>query len=175
MNELRNITVWFPELESGKLEDRRSRSFLDYCLACKPKGAFADRSHFSFESMRPWLGHLLVLDHAPERDDFRYRLYGSELADRAGFDMTGKWVSDFQSSMGALFRSQYRQAVTEKCLIVSRNMYLHSRAPCDWERVICPVTKNGREQVVVLNSLVDLTGGWIRKRTTPEEALCLKD
>jgi len=152
------IKVWYPETERGHVEHERSVSFLSYCLEKKPKGGLADRRDFTGETLKPWLGNIIVLEFDRERDDFRYRLYGSEIAALAGFDMTGKWVSDFRSEIGDLFSAQYRNAVQEKRLIVSRNSYLHSRAPCDWERIICPVENGGQVQLVVANYTVELTG-----------------
>ncbi|WP_420403749.1 PAS domain-containing protein [Nisaea sp.] len=158
MIDPRDIKVWFPETERGKVDHERSASFLSYCQKKKPKGAFADRRDFTGETLRPWLGNIMVLELDREREDFRYRLYGSEIAARSGFDMTGKWVSDFRSEIGDVFHSQYRKAVHEKRLIVSRNPYLHSRAPCDWERIICPVASGEQVQLVVANHMVELTG-----------------
>ena len=153
-----DIKVWYPETEQGKVDHERSVSFLSYCLQKKPKGAFADRKDFSGETLKPWLGNIMVLELDRERQDFRYRLYGSEISARTGFDMTGKWVSDFRSEIGDVFRSQYHLAVRERRLVVSRNPYLHSRAPCDWERIICPVASEDRVQLVVSNHMVELTG-----------------
>lgn len=153
-----DIKVWYPETERKVPAHEGSISFLTYCLDHKPKGALAERSAFKPDTLKRWLGNIMVLEFDPGRQDFRYRLYGSGISAKTGFDMTGKWVSDFHSEIGDLFREQYLKAVREKCLIVSRNPYLHSRAPCDWERIICPVASADHIQLVVANHMVELTG-----------------
>lgn len=158
MAERSVVKVWYPESEERLPSHQGSHSFLDYCLKVKPKGELGGREYFPVEKLMSWLGNIMILEYLPDADDFRYRLYGSEIASRSGFDMTGKCVSDFHSVMGDIFRAQYLKAVEERCLIVSRNPYLHSRAPCDWERIICPVTDGKKIQLVVSNYMVDLSG-----------------
>lgn len=156
--DLSGVRVWYPETERRELSNDGSASFLDYCLSKKVAATLARRDDFQMEKLRPWLGNVMVLEFLPDREDFRYRLYGSRIAERTGFDMTGKCVSDFRSAIGDFFRGQYLKAIGDGILIASRNPYLHSRAPCDWERVICPVQDRGRQVIVATNYTVELSG-----------------
>ncbi|UUX51333.1 hypothetical protein NUH88_06460 [Nisaea acidiphila] len=152
------FSVWFPETDEKRPDHEGSVSFLDYCLKVKTPGEPAARDDFSIEKLRDWVGNIMILELDPDREDFRYRLYGSEIASRTGFDMTGKWVSDLGEDVGPFLRSQYLEAVERSSILLCRNPYVHSRAPCDWERVICPVAAGDRKQVVVSNRMVELTG-----------------
>ncbi|MGQ0677476.1 MAG: PAS domain-containing protein [Rhodospirillales bacterium] len=47
------------------------------------------------EELKPWLGNLIVLDVIDGGRDFRYRLFGTNIVRQAGFDMTGKLMSEY--------------------------------------------------------------------------------
>ncbi len=47
------------------------------------------------EELGPWLGNLIVLDVIDGGRDFRYRLFGTAIVMQAGFDMTGKFMSEY--------------------------------------------------------------------------------
>lgn len=66
------------------------------------------RADFSVEELRPWLGHLMIID-CVDGDDFRYRLYGSSLVGIFGFDLTGMLVSDATVKIGEKPLLEYRQ------------------------------------------------------------------
>ncbi len=50
------------------------------------------RSDFSIAEFKPWLGNLLILDNIGAREDIRFRLYGTNLVELFGFDLTYKTV-----------------------------------------------------------------------------------
>ena len=66
------------------------------------------RSDFSIEELRPWLGHLMVLD-CLENGDFRYRLYSTDLVGIFGFDLTNRLVSAAAVKIGDKPFAEYRQ------------------------------------------------------------------
>jgi len=47
------------------------------------------------EELKPWFGNLIVLDVIDAGRDFRYRLFGTNIVRQAGFDMTGKLLSEY--------------------------------------------------------------------------------
>lgn len=66
------------------------------------------RSDFSIEELRPWLGHLMILD-CLDNEDFRYRLYGTDLVGIFGFDLTNALVSTVAGKIGDKPIAEYRQ------------------------------------------------------------------
>lgn len=66
------------------------------------------RRDFAVEELKPWFGHLMVLD-CLEDDSFRYRLYGTELARMFGFDLTGHTVDSVADRIGPRPDAEYRQ------------------------------------------------------------------
>ena len=55
----------------------------------------------------PALGYLLLLDAVDGGSDFRYRVYGTRIANIAGFDHTGKRVSELPEPAASVFQVQY--------------------------------------------------------------------
>ncbi len=53
------------------------------------------RSDFDHRELLPWFGNLILLDVLDGGADYRYRLFGVTLAQEAGFDMTGKLLSEY--------------------------------------------------------------------------------
>src|SRR5690606_29228026 len=51
-------------------------------------------SEVSKPDLKPWMGWILLYDVVDGGRDFRYRLVGSELANQAGMDLTGRCVSE---------------------------------------------------------------------------------
>ncbi len=143
--------VSHPEADEIRPENERAASFLAYCLKVKRPGEFAQRRDFTVESLRPWIGYIMILEHLPEMNDFRYRMYGSAIAEQSGFDMTGKLVSDFKSKAGEFFLSLYRDSVEKQAIIFAMNSAVHATFTCDWYRVVCPVRREESIQIVAFN------------------------
>ena len=61
--------------------------------------------------LKPWLGSILLLDVIDGGRDFRYRLYGSVAAERFGFDLTGRLVSQCIDEVGPKPLLEYRRVV----------------------------------------------------------------
>lgn len=105
--------------------------------------------------LRDALGHIMILDSIDDGTDFRYRLYGSKIAARTGFDMTGKRVSELTSSpvMAVFFGAAYR-AVRARCEPL---VTVHSPPPeisaTKWTRLILPLANDagGVERLIVGN------------------------
>lgn len=106
--------------------------------------------------LREALGHIMILDALEDGADFRYRLYGSKIAARTGFDMTGKRVSELTSSpvMAVFFGAAYR-AVRIRCEPL---MTVHSPPPevsvMKWTRLILPLLNDaGRVERLLVGNM----------------------
>ncbi|WP_420549343.1 PAS domain-containing protein [Curvivirga sp.] len=62
------------------------------------------------------LGDLILLrpEEKDGKQDFLFRLYGTNIARRFGSDMTGKYVSDFQTEPPKTLAEQYIRLLTER-------------------------------------------------------------
>jgi hypothetical protein len=74
------------------------------------------RAEFRPEDLQPWLGNIILLDVIEGGKDFRFRLFGSAVAREAGFDMTGKLLSEYpiKTTLPFLFEVQ-REVVRRAC------------------------------------------------------------
>src|SRR5579863_8972245 len=70
------------------------RRFYEYWLSIAPVGRLPGRQHMAPEHLVPLLSRLWMLDvhHRPLR--FRYRLYGTALANSLSRDVTGRWMDE---------------------------------------------------------------------------------
>lgn len=82
--------------------------YCDELRAGRPALAVEDITPFV---LRPWLGSIVLADRI-EGDDFRYRLYGSNLVEAFGFDLTGRRVSACEPQIGPLPLEEYRRVAT---------------------------------------------------------------
>jgi hypothetical protein len=143
--------ILYPESADVQPDVKGVASFLKYCRRVKPAGEFADRSNFTPELLRPWIGYIMILDYIPETRDFRYRVYGTNISSESGFDVTNSLVSDFRNATGDFFLRVYREAIDKRALIYSVNSGLHSKFECDWHRIVCPVQHGDTAQIVACN------------------------
>ena len=60
---------------------------------CKD-GRLPSKADFPPEDVKPWLGHILLLDVSRNPARFRVRLMGGNLVSYAGTDFTGKWLDE---------------------------------------------------------------------------------
>jgi hypothetical protein len=52
------------------------------------------RADFSDDDLRPYFGHMLIVDVVGGQRRFRFRLLGTSLADAAGRELTGKYFDE---------------------------------------------------------------------------------
>jgi hypothetical protein len=66
---------------------------VEFWRALPRTGRWPDWAAVDKIKLKPWMGWLVVYDVIDGGAEFRYRLVGAEIVDRAGFDLTGKYVS----------------------------------------------------------------------------------
>lgn len=147
--------VQYPEEGNVTIDNPIVRDFCDYCLKVKPRSDFADQIHFDPFKLRPWLGFIVILEHLPVENDFRYRIYGTHLADQTGLDMTGRLVSDYDVELSQINMQLYRESVEKRQLMYSAHTRIYARYDCDWRRIICSVEAGEKFQVVAFSYPVE--------------------
>ncbi len=92
--------------------------------------------------MKENLGYLLLLDVIESGQDFRYRVYGSKIADLKGVDHTGKLLSDaVTDTNSALFLIACYRAVVRRSLPLFNRYAVASPTSqtSEWRRLILPL------------------------------------
>ena len=93
------------------------------------------------ESLRRWLGDLSLVERVG--DDFRYRVYGTNLAQAAGFDLTGRLMSAaFPPAVARFYADQYELVTRERRPLFSLNTRpLHMDVTArTWQRLVLPLS-----------------------------------
>ena len=146
--KIKNIRVCFPEIDGIDIPHPPLRAFCEYCLSVKPPDDYADRRHFDFDRLQPWLGSIMIADYLPDTRDFRYRLYGTVVADQTSFDLTSTLVSERPPNLRNFIALHYLASVDRKRLVYTEHTRIYPRFIRDWHRLICPVVDGSRIQVV---------------------------
>lgn len=138
--------------------DSRTRAFWDFCQKLPTHAGLPHSLSAGAEVLRPWLGNLMILDPVARSTDFRYRLYGSEIARSCGFDMTGRLVSAFSSKTGSFFLDSYRTCLRNRVPVLTKNVAEHASGMVYWERLLIPFHANNDSlQIVATNYPIRLS------------------
>jgi hypothetical protein len=112
------------------------------------------------------LGWLMLIDPVDRGGDFRYRLYGSSIADVIGRDLTGCLVSDSFPAFARFASDVYRRSMILQRPIMTR----HSPPPripvVAWERLILPLAPDAPSSDI--RFLVGARPLSVRRETTNE-------
>ena len=83
----------------------------------------------------------MTLDVLPDAGDFRYRLFGTMVAERSGFDLTGKLVSKVPGPPDgvAWFLATYTAAALEGAPLYAEHTPWSSMSVTRWYRLILPL------------------------------------
>lgn len=109
------------------------------------------RSDFSLDDLRPWFGHLMIVDCLPD-DDFRYRLYGTELVRLFGFDLTGKSLSDALLYIGDKPLREYQQVCRIGAPVHASRVSPSAREHLQIDKLALPLMEGG-EVTKILGAL----------------------
>jgi hypothetical protein len=91
-------------------------------------------------ALRPWLGHLLLVDVLDNASDFKYRLYGTGVAETFGEDMTGRSPQGFPPHHVDIIVGPYRAvALDRRPRYTAHILSIQQRKFAAWERVILPI------------------------------------
>jgi hypothetical protein len=99
--------------------------------------------------MRPALGYVALVDAIESGWDGRYRLYGSRIAERVGFDMTGRRVSELGPGG---YLPIFARALYRAVHVARRPVLAAYRPPIDlsatsWRWLVLPLTGTANDVV----------------------------
>ncbi|HYM30786.1 MAG TPA: PAS domain-containing protein [Candidatus Cybelea sp.] len=137
------------------IRDPRLARLYDYW--CERRGSDAMPRRCDIDPLKfPYvLGNIMLVEVQREPQRFRVRLHGSHMVQRAGYDMTGKWLDELPGP-------EYRAYVIERCrglvetrkpLVTVHDRILDGRA-WRYEVLWLPFSENGRDADVLLCALI---------------------
>lgn len=117
-------------------------------------------------ALKPALGYVMLLDVLDDGWDYRYRVYGSEIAQRFGRDLTGKRTSDIAKTAytGIFYLAGYRALIRRREALFTVSSSPNYVAAVDWSRLCLPLVD---ETGAIARILVgNVPGDW-RPATAP--------
>jgi hypothetical protein len=142
------------EIATG-IQDSRLCRLYEYWLTKKGERRFPARCDIDPLDFGYVLGHVLLLDVVREPLRFRVRVHGTEMATRAGYDLTGKFLDDLPVT-------EYRHYVRERCerlvrdgepLLVQHHRMLDGRSR-QYEALWLPFSGDGRNVTMLLCGMI---------------------
>jgi hypothetical protein len=141
-------------IETG-IQDSRLRRLYQYWLTKRGDRRFPARGDIDPLDFGYVLGHIMLLDVLRDPLRFRVRVHGSEMAIKAGYDLTGKFLDDLPIT-------DYRRYVRERCEGLVRDgqpvLVWHNRTldGCTrrYEALWLPFSEDGQQVTMLLCALV---------------------
>ena len=103
-----------PRLQARDIPDPRLRGLLDYWESRRGEREMPLRRDIDVLDLGPWLGNLMLIEVLEGGRDFRYRVYGSMLAQYYGRDLTGKTTDVVRPEARDLVRQEYRAVLVDR-------------------------------------------------------------
>ena len=120
----------------------RLQTLFDYWNAKRGASAMPTRAALDPIELWQWLGHLMLIE-AASGGEFKYRVYGTGLAEYYGRDLTGKTTAALRSDVRALVCREYAAVCeTRRPLLVTHTRRIREqRMPV--EKLILPFSADG--------------------------------
>jgi hypothetical protein len=108
------------------------------------------------------LTYVMMIDVLEEGLDFQYRVYGREIAERFGRDLTGMKVSEvpIEPRITAFFQAVYRASIARREAVFTEHAPPPSVSVTKWRRLILPFTD--AHGMVVRFVVGNIPGTWRR-------------
>ena len=108
------------------------------------------------------MGYVLLMEPNDDFSDFKYRVYGSRIANRFGHEMNGRWTSEFYGVQKDISITQYSLSAKKECPVYSEHSYVNGEdeyARTLWCRLIMPMkNKDGKIDRILVGNYPDDIG-----------------
>ncbi len=105
---------------------------------------FPARSDFDVLDLKYIIGNLVLMDVLYDPLRFRFRLHGSRVGQRVGYDMTGKDVDQLPPGLSALARRHFTTVVETRAPRVEiRERQIADEGIVDSEVLVLPLSHDG--------------------------------
>lgn len=138
----RRIFTYHDDMTDVAITHPKLRALYDLWNAKRGSRQAPPRSDFTLEELRPWFGHLMLLD-CLDNNEYRYRLYGTALVGIFGFDLTGKTVSDAAGRIGDKPLDEYRQVVRVGAPVYASRISPSAREYLQVDKLALPLMEGG--------------------------------
>lgn len=105
--------------------------------------AMPDRAALTTAELRPWLGSIHLLEVIERGRDFRYLVYGTDIARHYDVEMTRKLVSDWPEAMRTTAFETYGRVTRDACPYLVRQNEIAVGRVFSNHRLVLPLSKDG--------------------------------
>jgi hypothetical protein len=114
------------------------------------------RKDFDPGDIRYIVGNLSLVDVTRDPLDFRFRIHATNVADRMGFDMTGKMLATLPDRQyAALIRTHYTEVVTLRRPVARlRNRVMTDQHTWNCEVLVLPLSSDGQTVDMLMSAFV---------------------
>lgn len=111
-------------------------------------------------ALKPALGYIMLLDVLDDGWDYRYRLYGTNIAQRLGQDLTGRRTSDIskRAFTGSFYIAGYRAVLARRAPLFTVSASPRYVAAVDWWRLALPLA--GPDGAIARLLVGNVPGDW---------------
>jgi hypothetical protein len=149
-----------------EFHEKRLEALFSFWEARKKDRAVPARADFDPVEMRPWLGHLMLVDWADGK--WVYRLYGTAFVEAFRREMTGKSIDELPAEQAALLRAEYDKVRAQAAPVWRTYSAQFEHATPDgrqhwqlgqtWERLVLPLSDGGADVTLVLVGAYRIAG-----------------
>jgi hypothetical protein len=139
---------------ASRIGNPRLQQLHAYWQGLRKGAAWPSRKDIDPAGLRFILGHVFLLDVERAPPAFRYRLFGVNLARRAGYELTGKTVDEIPAAdMRAFLRQQYEAMLAQPQPMLERGerSLLGTRR---FELLLLPLAEDGKTLDMILGALL---------------------
>lgn len=141
--------------KEADIPDSRLKALYNrWMLSRSAKNGLVGRSIIETAEFAPLLRNIMLLEierPTPFEFDYVYRIYGAEIAERYGQDMTGKRTSDFPSPVAKLFFDLYEMSIDCRAPLYSEHAPPLNIDVVSWERLILPLGDDAVDWILAVN------------------------
>jgi hypothetical protein len=124
--------------DAAAFEDRRLGQLLAYWRALPRAGDLPAAEAIDPAALVFILGWLMIIDSISDGSDFSYRLYGTNIAEVTGRDLTGCKLSDSFPEFAVFASDVYRTVMRNRRPVLTRHTPPRRMSVSRWERLILP-------------------------------------
>ena len=130
-------------IRADDIPDPRLRGLFEYWESRRYGRDMPLRPDIDVLDLGPWLGNLMLIDVLDDGREFRYRVYGSILAQYYGRDLTGKTTEEVRPEARDLVRQEYRAVLADRLpSLVQRDRQVKHRT-MRVAKLVLPLSSDG--------------------------------
>ena len=138
------------DFESQIGHDDRLLSFYRYWSDKRRGRTMPSRADLDVAEMKSWLGYLHLVEVRGDPPDFHYRVFGTQIAEELGFDLTGRSIDDNPASGVAELRHSYEEVVARKAPLYQVHEMIGLKGVLRYNRMLLPLSDDDETVNMVL-------------------------